>query len=74
MTLGKDEKLHIRRTHFQVVPADARIVYAAQGESFDAYLPDLARPPGMSKEVHWVANYVMISRGTSLKAMLIVRL
>ena len=66
MTLGKDEKLHIRRTHFQVVPADARIVYAARGESFDAYLPDLARLPGMSNEVHWLANYVMLSRGTSL--------
>ena len=29
-----------------------------------------ARPPGRSKEVHWLANYVMLSRGTSLEAAL----
>ena len=56
------------------MPADARIVYAAQGESFLAYVADLARPPGMSKEVHWLANYVMLSRGTSLESLLILRL
>ena len=73
MTPGDDEKLHTRRTHFQVVPADARIVNAAQGEGFDGYLPDLDGPPRLLKEVHWLANYVMLSRGTSLDAMLIVR-
>ena len=74
VAVGKDSTLHIRRTHFQVVPADARIVYAAQGEGFEAYVTDLARPPSMSKEVHWLANYVMLSRATSLEAMLIARL
>ena len=74
LAVGKSDKLHVRRTHFQVVPADARIVYAAQGESFPAYVVDLARPPGMSKEVHWLANYVMLSRGTSLESLLILRL
>ena len=48
LPLGKADKLHVRRTHFQVVPADVRIVYAAQGESFPACVADLARPPGMS--------------------------
>ena len=66
--------MHTRRTHFQVVPANARIVYAEQREGFDAHLPDLARPPGMSEEVHWLANYVVLSRGTSTDAMLIMRL
>ena len=56
------------------MPADARIVYAAQGESFPAYVVDLARPPGMTKELHWLANYVMLSRGTSLESLLILRL
>jgi len=74
VALGKDTNLHIRRTHFQVVPADSRIVYAAQGEGFDAYVADLARPPKMSKEIHWLANYVMLSRATSLDAVLITRL
>ena len=68
LPVGKTDSLHVRRTHFQVVPADARIVYAAQGESFPAYVADLARPPGMSKEVHWLANYVMLSRGTNLES------
>ena len=67
-------KLNVRRTHFKVVPADSRVVYAAQGEGFKAYLPDLARPPSMSKEVHWLASYVMLSRGESLDSMLILRL
>ena len=74
LSVGKADKLHVRRTHFQIVPADTRIVYAAQGESFPAYLADLARPPGMSKEVHWLANYVMLSRATSLESLLILRL
>ena len=74
LPVAKHDKLHVRRTHFQVVPADARIVYAAQGESFPAYVADLARPPGMSKELHWLANYVMLSRGTSLESLLIMRL
>ena len=74
LKVSGDAKVNVRRTHFRVVPADSRIVYAAQGEGFEAYIPDLARPPGMSKEVHWLANYVMLSRGTSLDAMLILRL
>ena len=56
------------------MPADARIVYAAQGESFPAYVADLARPPGMSKEVNWLANYAMLPRGTSLESLRILRL
>ena len=74
LDVGKQDKLHVRRTHFQVVPADARIVYAAQGESFHACVADLARPPGMTKEVHWLANYVMLSRATCLESLLILRL
>ena len=74
LLIGKDDKLHIRRTHFQVVPADTRIVYSAQGESFPARLVDLAKPPGMGRGVHWLANYVMLSRATSLDALLILQL
>ena len=28
---------------------------------------DLPLPPGMSKEVRWLANYMMLSRGASLE-------
>ena len=68
------DRLRVRRTHFQIVPADARLVYGARGETFPAYVADLARPPRMSKEVHWLANYVMLSRGASLESLLILRL
>ena len=72
--VGQRDAVAIRRTHFQVAPADTRIVYAAQGEGYKAYVADLARPPGMSPGVHWLANYVILSRGVSLDALLIVRL
>ena len=64
----------IRRTQFQVMSADSRIVYAAQGEGFEATIPDMAKPPGMDPETHWLANYVMLSRAKSLDGLLILRL
>ena len=70
----KTAVVNVRRTHFQVVPADTRIVYAAQGESFEAAVLDMARPPLMSLSVHWLANYVMLSRATSLDGLLVLRL
>ena len=33
-----------------------------------------ALPPGMKPEVHWLANYVMLSRATSIEGLLILRL
>lgn len=72
--LGAGEGLTIRRTHFSVLPADTRVVYSAQGEGFKASVADMAKPPLMSPEVHWLANYVMVSRATDLSGFLTLRL
>ena len=56
------------------MPADCRIVYNAQGEGFDAAVLDMALPPGMKPEIHWLANYVMLSRVRSIDGLLILRL
>lgn len=74
ITASDKKMLQIRRTGFTVVSASARIVYSAQGEQYDATLPDLAVPPGMQPGVHWLACYVMLSRATSLDGLLILRL
>ena len=72
--LADGTSLQVRRTHFPLVPADTRIVYGAQGEGFPATVLDMALPPGMKAEVHWLANYVMLSRATSIDGLLILRL
>ena len=48
-SLGEGVQLDIRRTHFQVLPADARVVHSAQGESIEANVIDMAKPPSMSE-------------------------
>lgn len=63
----------ITRTTFPVLPSTARVVYAAQGETWPAVIADLACPAKMSPEVHWLANYVMLSRATSLDGILLLR-
>ena len=35
----------VRRTQFAVLPADTRIVYAAQGATFGVVVADMLRPP-----------------------------
>ena len=72
--LKDEDKIQVRRTHFKVVPADSRIVYAAQGEGFEAVVLDLARPPRMDAGVHWLAIYVMLSRATTLEGVLLLRM
>ena len=73
-SVPQGEGINVRRTHFKVVPADTRIVYAAQGEGFEACALDLERPPRMSPEVHWLSTYVMLSRATTLEGILLLRL
>ena len=43
--LGEGQNLDVRRTQFEVLPADARIVYSAQGEGFDATIADMEKHP-----------------------------
>ena len=45
----------IRRTQFAVLPADTKVVYSAQGESYDAVIVDMLRPPCMKKDTYWLA-------------------
>ena len=47
-----DRYIYVRRIQFPVAPADARIVYAAQGETFDAVVADMQRPPRMEPGIH----------------------
>ena len=71
---GKDGKLHVRRTQFAVIPASARVSYGAQGETWDAVVGDVRRPPGMSDEILWLSCYVIISRARTLEGLLFTRL
>ena len=57
-----------------MLPASTRIVYAAQGENWDAVEADLAKPPHMTSSIHWLSCYVMISRARSLERFLALRL
>ena len=63
----------IKRTGFMVMPADTRIVYAAQGATFKAVVADMERPPRMDIETYWLACYVMLSRATTIEGLLILR-
>ena len=49
----------IRRTTFMVTPADTITVYAAQGNTFDAVVADMQRPPHLDLAKHWLACYAM---------------
>ena len=69
----KDTYVSVRRTQFPVLPADTRIVYGAQGETFDAVVVDMVRPPRQDKATHWLACYVMLSRARSIDGLLVLR-
>ena len=71
---AKRETIGIRRTGFTILPASVRIVYNAQGESLSPLILDMARPPKMDERILWLACYVMLSRASSLKDLLILRL
>ena len=60
---GGREYKEVKRTGFEVVPADTPIVCEAQGETFDAVVADMERPPRIDADTHWLACYVMVSRG-----------
>ncbi len=49
-------------------------VWGAQGESWNAVIADMAKPPKMSLDLHWLACYVMISRARTLDGLLLLRL
>jgi len=69
----KDTYIKIRRLQFAVLPAGTKVIHSAQGESYDAVIVDMLRPPHMTADIHWLACYVMISRATSIDGLLILR-
>lgn len=69
----RDRGIRITRTMFPLLPSAACVVYGAQGESWPAVLADLACPPRMSPDVHWLANYVILSRARNLDGILLLR-
>ena len=71
--VDKDRKIYVRRTQFAVLPADTRIVYGAQGETFDAVIADMQRPPRMDLTTFWLACYVMLSRARNIEGLLVLR-
>ena len=71
--LEKDLCLDILRTQFAVHPADTKIVYGAQGETYDSVIVDMERPPRDTSERFWLACYVMLSRARSLEGLLVLR-
>ena len=74
LEVAPDRYIQIKRLGFQVAPADVRIDYGAQGETWDAVLGDLARPPKVDVGIHWLHVYVILSRATSLEGFLALRL
>ncbi len=69
-----DVNVKVRRIQLSTFPADTRVVYSAQGETWDAVVADLLRPPRMPFGVHWLACYVMLSRSRSLEGFLALRM
>jgi len=71
---GGKKTISIKRLGYQIMPADTRIDYGAQGEGWHAVVGDLARPPMVTARAHWVHMYVILSRARSLEGFLAVRL
>ena len=69
----KDKFINIKRSQFAVLPSDTKIVYAAQGETYEAMVADMLKPPLMSYDIYWLACYVMLSRAKSLEGFLVLR-
>ncbi len=72
--LDGTERVYVKRTQFSVLPSHVRVVQSAQREQWHATIADMARPPLMNKHVHWLENYVMLSRAFTTEGLLILRL
>ena len=68
------QKHRVRRTQFMAVPACVRTVHIRQGEESDALIGDCSLPPRMEPGEQWLANYVILSRATTLEGLLLMRL
>ena len=73
LQISEDVHINIKRTGYQIAPADTRIDYGAQGEGWPAVVGDLARPPRVDMPSHWVHIYVILSRAKSMDGFLAIR-
>jgi hypothetical protein len=69
----KDRFISVRRSQFALLPSDTKVVHGAQGETYEAVIVDMHRPPRLDLDTYWLACYVMLSRATSLEGFLMLR-
>jgi len=65
--------MNVRRKSLLVMPGDAITVCSAQGNTYDAVIADMQRPPNLETARHGLACYVKLSRARSLEGFLILR-
>ena len=70
----KLDGVSVKRYGFQVAPAEASTIHAAQGGQWNAVVVDLVRPSRMPPPEFWLCAYVAISRATDLSGLLVLRL
>ena len=61
----------VERVQLPVSNAYALTDYGLQGQTVSGLLLDLKRPPGMSRDDHWLAIFVLLSRAETLDTVLI---
>ncbi|CAE8654839.1 unnamed protein product [Polarella glacialis] len=64
----------INRVQLPVTNMFALTVYALQGQTLPAIIVDVARPPGMSRDEHWISLLVLLSRVRQIEDVVILRL
>jgi len=64
----------VERLQIPVSCAAVLTAYGLQGTTVDGIFLDLKRPPGMTRDEHWMACYVLLSRARTLDQVLIYRL
>ncbi|CAE8630379.1 unnamed protein product [Polarella glacialis] len=64
----------MNRVQLPVTNMFALTVYALQGQTLPAIIVDVARPPGMSRDEHWISLLVLLSRVRQIEDVVILRL
>ena len=70
----KKNKIAVERLQLPLSPARVLTANGLQGRTVNGILLDLKRPPGMTKDEHWFALVVLLSRAPTFKHMLFYRL
>ena len=74
--LDSKRKRYIPVERLQLPLSSAHVFtdYGLQGQTVESICLDLKRPAGMSRDEHWLALFVLLSRTTTLDSVLIYRL